>query len=108
MTLQSELTENMCQGETSGRFALTIVLREFNEDGAKYYVAECLEIPGCVSQGDTEEEARQNIEEALELCLSVMLEDCMKQAMAHRQMPDLTGIKSQRTMNVGMPQLQYA
>lgn len=87
---------------------MTVVLREFVEESSKYFVAECLEIPGCISQGDTEEEARKNIELAVRECLSVMLEDCMKQSMAHRQMPDLTNIKSQRRLSVRtMPQLEY-
>ena len=37
------------------------------EDG--YLVAECLVIPGCISQGRTREEALRNIREAIELCL---------------------------------------
>jgi len=40
------------------------------EDG--YIVAECLEIPGCLSQGKTKEEALQNIQDAIRECLSVM------------------------------------
>lgn len=32
-------------------------------------VAECPAIPGCVSQGETEEEAMKNIEEAIIACL---------------------------------------
>ncbi len=32
-------------------------------------VAECPAIPGCVSQGETEDEALQNIREAIAACL---------------------------------------
>ena len=42
------------------------------EDG--YIIAECPVIPGCVSQGKTEEEAMVNIKEAIELCLEVRRE----------------------------------
>ncbi|MGO8735102.1 MAG: type II toxin-antitoxin system HicB family antitoxin [Terriglobia bacterium] len=42
------------------------------EDG--YVVAECLEIPGCLSQGKTREEALQNIQDAIRECHSVMRE----------------------------------
>lgn len=35
------------------------------EDG--YWVVECPSLPGCVSQGETEEEAIANIKEAIEL-----------------------------------------
>jgi predicted RNase H-like HicB family nuclease len=36
---------------------------------AKSYSAVCLELPGCASVGDTESEARQNIEEAIRFYL---------------------------------------
>ena len=36
---------------------------EVDEDG--YYVAECLDLHGCISQGDTEEEALDNITDAI-------------------------------------------
>ena len=36
------------------------------------YFAHCPELPGCHSQGDTYEEARENIREALELYLETM------------------------------------
>jgi predicted RNase H-like HicB family nuclease len=38
-----------------------------DEDGG--FVAECPVIPGCISQGDTRDEALTNIREAIELCL---------------------------------------
>lgn len=37
------------------------------EDG--FYVVECLNLPGCVSQGKTKEEALSNIQEAIQLYL---------------------------------------
>lgn len=37
------------------------------EDG--YIVAECPVLPGCISQGKTQEEALADIKEAIELCL---------------------------------------
>lgn len=36
---------------------------------AESYSAVCPELPGCASAGDTEEEARQNIQEAIRLYL---------------------------------------
>jgi predicted RNase H-like HicB family nuclease len=35
----------------------------------KWYVVECIELPGCVSQGKTKTEALKNIKEAIELYL---------------------------------------
>jgi predicted RNase H-like HicB family nuclease len=45
---------------------------ERDEDGI--WVAECPSIPGCVSQGQTREEAVANIREAIGLCLEVRAE----------------------------------
>ena len=43
-----------------------------DEDGV--WIAECPAIPGCVSQGETKEEAVANIQEAIALCLEVRAE----------------------------------
>ncbi len=49
-----------------------VVTTERDEDGA--YVVECPAIPGCVSQGATEEEALENIRDAIQQCLEVRAE----------------------------------
>ncbi len=38
------------------------------------YIAECPSIPGCISQGKTEEEAEKNIRDAIRECLEVRAE----------------------------------
>ena len=43
-----------------------------DEDGV--WIVGCPAIPGCVSQGDTKEEALANIREAIALCLEVRAE----------------------------------
>lgn len=43
------------------------------EDG--YWVAECPSLPGCISQGQTKEEAISNMKEAISLYISVLQED---------------------------------
>ena len=45
---------------------------ERDEDGV--WIAECPSIPGCVSQGQTREEALASIREAISLCLEVRAE----------------------------------
>ena len=40
-----------------------------------WYVAECPSLPGCVSQGRTQQEAIENIREAIELSLEVRAEE---------------------------------
>ncbi len=43
------------------------------EDGC--WVAECLSLPGCVSQGKTKEEAIANIKEAIHVYIAALEED---------------------------------
>jgi predicted RNase H-like HicB family nuclease len=45
------------------------VVIEYDAD-AEAFSAVCPELPGCASAGDTEEEAKQNIKEAIELYLA--------------------------------------
>jgi len=51
------------------KFLVTV---DRDEDGA--YVVECPAIPGCVSQGGTEEQALDNIRDAIRQCLEVRRE----------------------------------
>ena len=44
------------------------------QDEEGWYVVECPTIPGCMSQGETREEAFTNIQEAIQLCLEVRKE----------------------------------
>lgn len=46
-----------------------------DEDGV--FIAECPAIPGCVSQGDTEEDAVANVRLAIGECLAVRAEKGM-------------------------------
>jgi predicted RNase H-like HicB family nuclease len=62
------------------RFLITIFQ---DEDGM--YIAECPAIPGCVSQGETEAEAEQNIHEAIRECLAVRAEKGIPLTVPTRQ-----------------------
>jgi predicted RNase H-like HicB family nuclease len=62
------------------KFLVTI---DRDEDGM--FVAECVSIPGCVSQGQTEEEALQNVQEAIRECLEVRAELGMPFTITTRQ-----------------------
>ena len=46
----------------------TVKLEESDEGG---YTAQCLELPAAISEGDTKEEALENIKEAIQLVLEV-------------------------------------
>ena len=50
------------------------------QDG--YYVAQCLEVPGAISQGRTKKEALRNVKEALELVLEVLQDEAKKGEIA--------------------------
>lgn len=62
------------------KFLVTI---DRDEDGM--YVAECVSIPGCVSQGATEEAALRNVQDAIRECLEVRAELGMPLTITTRQ-----------------------
>ena len=56
-----------------------IILEEDEEAGG--YIVSCSGLPGCVSQGETVEEALDNIKEAIKACLESLAEDELKTCM---------------------------
>ena len=50
----------------------TVILEEGREGG---FVAICPALPGCVSQGNSRQEALGNIREAVEVYIEALLED---------------------------------
>ncbi len=54
-------------------------------DEDEVFIAECPSIPGCVSQGKTEQEAENNIREAIKECLEVRAEKGMPLTVSTRQ-----------------------
>ncbi len=54
-----------------------------DEDGA--FVAECPAIPGCVSQGSTEEDAVANVRQAIKECLEIRAERGMPLTVRTRE-----------------------
>lgn len=60
-----------------------IITMTQDEDGM--FIAECPAIPGCVSQGATEQEAEKNIQEAIKECLEVRAEKGMPLTVTTRQ-----------------------
>lgn len=96
------------QNFIKGNLTLNVVFRECSgpdEDGG--FIAECVELPGCVSQGDTFEEAESGIRDAIQSFLSVMLEDCIANA-AGKYTRNMVGISRQETFSVAPPQLLAA
>ncbi len=62
------------------KFLITIYQ---DEDGI--FIAECPSIPGCVSQGKTENDAMKNIQEAIKECLEVRADKGMPLTVTTRQ-----------------------
>jgi predicted RNase H-like HicB family nuclease len=62
------------------KFNVTI---DRDEDGV--WIAECPAIPGCISQGETKDEAIRNIAEAIALCLEVRAEKGLPLTLETRQ-----------------------
>ena len=62
------------------KFVITI---EQDEEGI--FVVECPSIPGCISQGKTEQEALDNIEDAIKQCLEVRAEKGMPLTVMTRE-----------------------
>lgn len=54
-----------------------------DEDGA--WVAECPAIPGCISQGQSKDEALENIRDAIHECLQVRAERGLPLTVETRQ-----------------------
>ncbi len=53
-----------------------VIIQEAEEGG---YIVSCPALPGCHSQGETIEEALENIKEAIIGCLESLAEERMKQ-----------------------------
>lgn len=51
------------------------------EDG--FWVAECPSLPGCISQGESKEDAIANIREAIELFIETLQEDGLTVPQEH-------------------------
>jgi antitoxin HicB len=52
-----------------------VLVRDEDENGNVGYVAEVQELPGCISQGETVEEAYESIQDAMVGWITVALED---------------------------------
>jgi len=70
----------MKNGGINMNFFITI---DRDEDGV--WIAECPAIPGCVTQGNSKQEALENIQEAIQLCLEVRAERGLPLTIETRQ-----------------------
>ena len=70
LSLASILANFKYNNDLIGYMKVKVVLEEQDEGGFTVYVPS---LPGCVSQGETKEEALKNIKEAIELYLEAEL-----------------------------------
>ena len=63
---------------------MKFVITLFQDEGG-VFIAECPSIPGCVSQGKTEQEAENHIRQAIRECLEVRAEKGMPLTVRTRQ-----------------------
>ena len=59
------------------------IIIERDEDGI--WIAECPSIPGCVSQGESKNEAIENVKDAIKVCLEVRAEKGLPLTVETRQ-----------------------
>ena len=64
------------------------VVIEQDEDRA--YIAHCPALGGCYTQGDTYEEAMENIKDVIQMCLEELREEKKKVDLKH---PEVIGMK---------------
>jgi predicted RNase H-like HicB family nuclease len=79
---------------------LKVVFRK-GEDG--YIVAECLQLPGCMSQGKTKEEANRNIVDAIKSVLMVRMGQFLSEASQNER--NLDDLEDEESFRVKGPDL---
>ncbi len=101
--MMEQVTVSPATEETTG--TLTVLFHPSEQGG---FTAECLELPGCFSEGETEEEAERNIQDAINGCLSVLFEDTLHKLRARMDLSavDMKTVARQETFAVQIPQLR--
>lgn len=69
--------DHVRESSSAGMAEFTVQLRPDEIDGG--WIAECVDLPGCVSDGDTIDEALQHLTEAIIGVLSVRLQQHARQ-----------------------------
>lgn len=82
------------------RFEFNIVLEEDEVDGG--FVVRCLELPGCVSEGETEEEAIANIADAIGGVITARMHENLKDSLAHPRADEVPPSTSGRHLKIAV------
>jgi predicted RNase H-like HicB family nuclease len=78
-------TDNFPKSQESGKLMKMKFVTTLDRDEDGVWIAECPSVPGCVSQGETREEALNNIREAIAACLEVRAERGLPLTIETRQ-----------------------
>jgi predicted RNase H-like HicB family nuclease len=70
-------------------FQFRVLLERDDLDGG--WVATCLDLPGCVSQGETDKEAVENLADAIGGVLTVRMQDHLPEVLRKRTAGDSDG-----------------
>jgi predicted RNase H-like HicB family nuclease len=85
----------------SGHLKLTIHVEEDEIDGG--FVAECLELPGCVSQGETEREALENIVDAISGVIEARMQRHLETASFSVSEAEIAPVETTRRRELEIP-----
>lgn len=97
----SALLDNIVPGHD---LAFTLHLERDEESG--WFVVNVVELPGCVSQGATIEEARANIANALESYMEVLLETALRSHTTQEQGISVESLVSDGTKLLVRPRFE--
>ena len=67
-------SQTLSKSEKRGKVKIMKFLTTLERDEDGVWISECPSIPGCISQGDSRDEALANIREAIAACLEVRAE----------------------------------
>ena len=99
MTMQAQLAQSLLSSEST---QVTIRIVAVEEGG---FTAECPEIPGCFSEGETREEAEHNIRNAIDACLGVIFEDLLQRIKPAAEVPERDQAAILETVFISLPRL---
>lgn len=99
--MQTSIAQTLTE---TGRLTVNILIYPCEEGG---FTAECVEIPGCVSEGESEAEAEANIRKAVDSCLSVIFEDSLNHLRPNLDPVETTlrSVSRQRELVIDTPRL---
>ena len=79
----------------------------FKQGSDGYVVAECPDVPGCVTQGKTREEALENLEDVIRTCLALIIRQWIGNAKKGSPQADEESEEDQMTIRFVLGEVAY-